>query len=173
MSAFMLSDENFDAIAATLAGWYCNSERHGYDMKQALGEVVKVLRTPARDKALRPTLDKQDSVVALLKLWVEELNHANAVSVNYRYSHHSAESMQQTFGVSKDNVTGYKCNIRRGKRLSIIQLIKVLHCLDYQSCEPNNWPETELAKELAAVTNKAAQLYVRTCAEYDAAKWGI
>jgi hypothetical protein len=60
-------------------------------MKQALGEIVKVLRTPARDKALRPTLDEQDSVVALLKLWVEELNHANAVSVNYRYSHHLAE----------------------------------------------------------------------------------
>lgn len=173
MSAFMLSDENFDAIAATLAGWYRNSERHGYDMKQALGEIVKILRTSARDKALRPTLDKQDSVVALLKLWVEELNHANAVSVNYRYSHHSAESMQQVFGIPKDSATGYKCNILRGKRLSIIQLVKVLHCLDYQSCEPNNWRESELAKELAAVTNETAQLYVRTCAEYDAAKWGI
>lgn len=52
---------------------------------------------------------------------------------------------------------------------SPVQIIKACHCLAYQSCECDDWPETEARAILDAIEAHA----VRRLPGYDAARWRL
>lgn len=59
----------------------------------------------------------------------------------------------------------------RGKHVvdSPVAVIKLAQCLDYQSCETDDWQETQACKILKAIINKA----IDCLPGYDAAPWAI
>ena len=170
MSAFMFSDENFDAIAATLAGWSVSAN---YALKNLAQQTFAKLKTPERSAKMPARLDEYTAPEWLFSRWAEELAEANAKSVNCRYYHSTPAEKAEIFGIGAGGQSHYKCQIAKGRKLDLIQFIKVMHCLDYQSCEVNNWEESQIAKEIQATTTEAEATFIRQSAEYNAAKWGI
>jgi broad specificity phosphatase PhoE len=83
----------------------------------------------------------------------DQLSAANAASVGYRYR----ETCEPVAGEV------------RIKPVSIIQAIKAIDCLDYQSCEVPGWEETEPARNLARLRDALT----RKLPGYDAAEWSI
>lgn len=53
-------------------------------------------------------------------------------------------------------------------RFDPVQVIKACHCLAYQSCETDDWEETEAAAILRAIESA----YVRRLIGYEEAEWG-
>lgn len=54
-------------------------------------------------------------------------------------------------------------------RCGPVQIIKACHCLAYQSCETDDWDETEAAAILRGIEESA----VRSLPGYDAAAWEL
>jgi hypothetical protein len=57
----------------------------------------------------------------------------------------------------------------REDKMSALQIIKSVHCLDYQSCESDDWNETKACKALKYIEGRA----VSALPGYDEADWGI
>lgn len=83
------------------------------------------------------------------RLWDENLR-----SVNFRYR-------EQTEPVV------YKHKMVPS--ISAVQILKAIHCLSYQSCESNDWEETQAYSVLKQIESSA----VRNVPGYDEAAWGI
>lgn len=79
----------------------------------------------------------------------------NVRSVNYRYSEEATEPPYRFTPSTRD--------------VSAVQIIKAVHCLDYQSCETDNW-ETTLAFKICQTILSAA---CRNLPGYEQAQWGI
>jgi hypothetical protein len=52
-------------------------------------------------------------------------------------------------------------------------VLKAAHCLDYQSCETDDWPETVACALLQMIERRACSILCDTLPEYDAAPWGV
>lgn len=85
-------------------------------------------------------------------LWDE-----NQRSVNYRY--HDTEHAP----VFKFRPNGY------GHFMTAVQIIKLCHGLDYQSCETDDWPQTVAHSILRAIECHA----IYALPGYEAADWSI
>lgn len=170
MSAFMLSDENFDAIAATLAGWSVSAN---YALKDLAQQSFAKLKTPERSAKMPARLDEYTAPEWFFSRWAEELAEANAKSVDCRYYHFTPTEKAEAFGIGEGGQSYYKCQIIKGRKLDLIQFIKVMHCLNYQSCEVNDWEGSQIAKEIQVITSEAEGVYIRQSPEYATAKWGI
>lgn len=57
----------------------------------------------------------------------------------------------------------------RGMQLAAIQVIRAAHCLDYQSCECDDWEATEAFATLQGLVDAA----VRSLPEYGRAAWEL
>lgn len=55
----------------------------------------------------------------------------------------------------------------RAVRVPPLQALKLIHCLDYQSCEPAEWPHSLARRILHAMTD----VLIRALPGYDAAAW--
>jgi hypothetical protein len=55
------------------------------------------------------------------------------------------------------------------KTLTPIEIIKAVHCLQYQSCEHEEWQTSEAAQNCHQIVHQAASLLPG----YEAAPWGI
>jgi len=88
------------------------------------------------------------------------LAEANVRSVCHRY------------GDSKDEYRNFLKPPARVPRLQLptaIQIVKLCDCLDYQSCETDDWRGSEACKLLGHIRNAA----IRALPGYDEAKWAI
>jgi hypothetical protein len=65
----------------------------------------------------------------------------NVVSVNHRYS-------------LNKKTNGWKTLDKNIKPISLMQLYKLIQCLDYQSCEHDNWPNSDACKILKELEAK-------------------
>jgi hypothetical protein len=160
MSAWMHSKENFDDVAKTISAQLYKSD---YNKKrfgqESVNIISKTIDMPAElyGKFKTPE-DRQEWYI---ERFCEALHKANQESVNYRYD----DSLNET----------YKCKIAtaKGRTLSLVELVKRLHSIDYQSCEVSNWEEKPTAKMLHAITALLENVIVTSSQEYNDAKtWG-
>lgn len=63
----------------------------------------------------------------------------------------------------------FKPVMRLAARLSLVQVIKSCHCLDYQSCETDDWEDTEACAVLRGIESAA----VCCLPGYESAEWGM
>ena len=93
-------------------------------------------------------LDEADKIGAML--WRE--NHK---SVNHRYNENIP-------------VPEYHYQ-RRAVPLTPVEVVKAVHCLEYQSCEHKGWERSKARKFLQILTNAV----LHKLPGYEAAPWGI
>lgn len=88
------------------------------------------------------------------------LAKANADSVNHRYAHND-DAQQNT-------LDGYEFRPSR-VTLPAVTIIKACHCLAYQSCELDDWEDSEAFAFLQALISHASH----NLPGYDDAPWGL
>lgn len=81
----------------------------------------------------------------------------NVVSVNYRYSHHEPEEMPV-----------YTYRTVSFDRIDPLVVLKSVHCLQYQSCETDDYDHTFAAAVLRVIMSAA----IAALPGYGAAPWG-
>jgi len=149
MSAFLQSHKAYDSIACTLIRW---TNSHDWRVKRLAQEVMGVIN---QTRTAPDDIHVYEIPEWIIKKWSEDLQRANVASVNYRYR--------------ESNTSDYKCNPLIGRQLSAVELIKLLYSVDYQSCEPENWQDSPIAKELRAVTLALAEHIVRESSAFEKA----
>jgi hypothetical protein len=87
------------------------------------------------------------------------LAEANVRSVCHRYADDSADNYSDLLRVPKHSPVQY----------SPIQIVKLCDCLDYQSCETEDWRESPECKLLENIKQAA----VCSIPGYDEAKWAV
>ncbi len=96
----------------------------------------------------------------------ECLAKANIDSINHRYPHHMDDNSER-----EDALYIHACmdsaKTARIEQSSAI-IAKSVDCLDYQSCEPDNWYESNAYKILTVIRNNL----VRQLPGYEQAQWG-
>lgn len=90
------------------------------------------------------------------ELIAECLTKANYDSVNFRYSENTEIPQGEYFPVA----TAF---------ISPVAIIKLIDCLDYQSCEVSNWEDTDAAKILRTIKGTA----IDNLPGYSDAAWSI
>jgi hypothetical protein len=85
----------------------------------------------------------------------------NVRSVNHRYRDECSSD-------EKNESSNYRFT-PSSRYFSPVQIIKAVHCLDYQSCETDDW-ETTLAYKICQAILSAA---CRNLPGYDQAQWGV
>jgi hypothetical protein len=85
----------------------------------------------------------------------------NVRSVNHRYC-------DRTDADEKNAASDYRFS-RSSRSFSPVQIIKAVHCLDYQCCETDDW-ETTLAHKICQEILSAA---CHALPGYEQAQWGI
>lgn len=86
----------------------------------------------------------------------------NARSVNTRYAHHNQPE-------DPPNVTGKRIQHYIKNPLTPVQLLKAIQCLDYQSCETDDWNTTRAFNLLQTYQSRA----IAALPGYEQAKWGL
>jgi len=101
--------------------------------------------------------DKSESEIKRLiaKIFIEE----NIKSVNYRYSNDYQGLSIKDFDLRFSSML----------RVDALSAIKLLHCLDYQSCEHREYDDS-LAKKL---NDSFCNSLIRSLEEYEEASWAI
>jgi hypothetical protein len=148
MSAFVVSKRHIDAIVR----WAVQRDMvYGYEHGQG--------------KWRHLTFEDADWLGRML--WAE-----NVTSVEYRYPD-TAEGGEYPgpIGFLPDEIVGYKLDTRTwvNAPVSAVQVLKLCHSLDYQSCEHDGW-KTSYAKEWLDAIREAAETYVPGYAE---AEWSL
>lgn len=90
------------------------------------------------------------------------LHQANIDSVNYRYAHHEqlpASEWQWNPRATYDDKV----------KSDLVTFIKALDCLEYQSCECDDWKESVACKAIDTLRSIA----ISSLPGYQAAPWGI
>lgn len=90
----------------------------------------------------------------------QELLNENYRSVNYRYKNSEDEYKCHKFT--------YKEKLAE-KKLKPVEILKLVACLDYQSCETNDWETTRAYKILESIKSFA----INQLDGYNEASWGI
>ena len=88
--------------------------------------------------------------------WAAELYSENVRSVNHRYSERTKR-------------TGFVYVPVPTRGMDPVQVLKLIHCLEYQSCEHKGWERSEARRFLRYVSDRAAM----ELPGYEAAKWSI
>lgn len=90
----------------------------------------------------------------------QTLLNENYRSVNRRYRWHRPAHVY-SFRRHRLAMTGHRNTIA-------LQVLSACACLDYQSCETNDWRQTDAHAILEQIKDRA----INALAGYDAAKWG-
>ncbi len=100
----------------------------------------------------------------------ETFARANLASVAARY-HQGVDAVAREFGESSAEAYVRACVVESEQpcRLSPVEAIKALHCLDYQACEVAGWEGSTPAWRVREVLSIACH----ALAGYEAAAWEI
>ena len=105
-------------------------------------------------------------------LWVENLN-----SVKYRYPNDTSGKRPGPSGLTDEDIENYEYD--GGDELTPVEALSASRCLDYQSCEHDEWPASDARKfldifEIEAVARDGRPLEtILDSSEYDRAPWGF
>lgn len=142
MSTFICSNNHIAALALFAA--------------QPLGFSGRPLVDPRYIEGLKETpLLGED----LAQQYFNILERENVRSVNYRYEHHGNPEGAHQAPVAE----------RAGNHYSIVQILKLANCLEYQSCESPDWGETLAFRLLRAIKEAA----ITRLPGYDSAEWAV
>jgi len=146
MSAFVVSDKTISAIlqAAFNAERRYNGSVNPWqyqDDPEAYHYVMNALKTAQQQANL--------------------LMAENVRSYNHCYKHRS--------DVSQEPFTGKVVLDLKAAPVSVLQALKLIDCLAYQSCECDNWEKTQAFKLL----NKLRGILIPALPGYDNEKWGL
>jgi hypothetical protein len=89
----------------------------------------------------------------------ETLARANVVSVCHRYSDDKPENYRDVLRSPKLSSVQH----------SALQIVKLCDCLDYQSCETEDWRDSDACKLLSRIRDAA----INALPGYDDVKWAI
>lgn len=160
MSAYLCSFATFDALA--------QASQH-YGVQVYLPNLPLPLQREIQaqyDYAIRGyTLDLKglgEQDVGQI-LWAE-----NWRSLNARYPD-TPTNRADTPGIIAEVAKDYRYHAPHSDMLSPLQIIKACHCLNYQSCESDDYEQT-LAFHILEAIERAA---VRKIPGYDDAPWGL
>lgn len=157
MSAFVVSQKHIDAIVmgAWLGPKGCN--RHTWyapEYYRPNGDRFKITELSV------------DEIGRML--WAE-----NVKSVQYRYQDwdqtHPATDLPGPAAFRMDEVDGYTLNFMTTPKRTAAELLSLIHCYEYQSCEHPGW-KTSAAKRLCRQLRHALEHFVPG---YDEAPWAI
>ena len=161
MSAWICSPLHIKALAI----FATNLTGHvfGRHTKTADGEWIKtqVKEFPLVYLDFEEAQDLSDATTVARILMTE-----NIKSVCHRYDEEEAKYYWQELNV--DVSPADKTHFPK-LRLTPIQLIKLIHCLNYQSCDHDEWDATLARKILATLEDHL----IRTMPGYEEAPWGI
>jgi hypothetical protein len=90
----------------------------------------------------------------------EILHKANVDSVNYRYPQDTCEPPVWQWKPSGPHAATLE---------NLVKFLKALDCLEYQSCERNDWEESQAFKIIRTLRGMA----INSLPGYDSAPWGI
>jgi hypothetical protein len=143
MSAYVVSDNHINELVRFIDSRFYQSM--GYLQRIMLKNNVDTL-TLSGDK--------------LFEAIGQELLKENYLSVNHRYLHLDI--------LGKAHKFHYRPELGKAK-LKPVVILKLVNCLDYQSCEHEGWPESAACKILESIKSHA----IHQLEGYDAAPWGI
>ena len=95
--------------------------------------------------------------------FANSLARANVKSVNYRYNdkNHAVKVTKESFKNAYDlNLNDY-------------ELVKLIDCFIYQSCEVDTFYKSSVKKELNSIKNRLTYRIVSNSQHYNIAKWSI
>ena len=144
MSAFICNHETIDNILSIV-------QNHDWLRKDCF--LDKELR-----KAITNDVDGFLTNKVLTELGKKFLR-LNIKSVNFRYDEN----------IKYDHANSYKFKYRE---VPIIQSIKSLHCLMYQSCEIHNFLKNKTYKKMKELEKILTSSFIHNCQEYRDAEWG-
>lgn len=142
MSAFVCSNDHFIAIAV-----FATRRDHG-SMRV---DPRYVLAVPGFDPAV---MTQQETADAYANILCAE----NVRSVNHRYTEHTPEDLSAITVTARD-----MCN----SHLTAVSILKMLDCLEYQSCETEDYESTLAYKLLSQIRASA----IRSIPGYETAPW--
>jgi len=167
MSSFLIIDELFRQVAATLSG------RHPFQGHTSLLRSCEGKTTHKRDEVKGADADIEPWVLdtdpwELAELMVRDWQHANVMAVHARYPDTAEEYWKLDLTTAK--------NMKGGKAMSLIECYKAVMCIHYQCCEDVH-PEhqgrhDELLAEMVAVRHHLSSVIVEHTPEFNAAPWG-
>lgn len=98
------------------------------------------------------------------------LEHHNATEVGRMLVRANVDSMKACYGDNLDDlVEGYEYRRPRSTSWSRVEILKAIHCFEYQSCEVKDWGTTEAF----AFCRHLESAIVRSLPGYSEAPWGI
>lgn len=154
MSAFQVSEETYQAIGYTLYRRISdNREYVARKVEEAICDYAERVQVEHND----PSADR---LVETVEHFINDLQKLNAESVAFRYRH------------DVETVRPIKIPFSSASRLlSDVQLVKQLHCVDYQCCETSTWEDTPAAKCIDTICAVVAASHLESSPEYNQAAW--
>ena len=143
MSAFVVSDKHISAIVQAVYG----TDYRGFNTWRYLGDPE-----PTQEQAA--TLAKAQQEANIL---MQECHR----SVAFRYKHHADVPQAPWQGKVKLDLNA--------EPVGAVQALKLIQCLDYQSCETDDWDNTTACKLL----DRYRRLLVSKLPGYDDCHWAI
>jgi hypothetical protein len=150
MSAFICGEKTHKSLAV-FAATRANGQRHRVD-PQYLRKAKEY-----------PT----DSVIDIASFYADILYQENIRSVQARYPQDSFETLPGP--IEKEPALTVSWEEAQRLRPDPVTVLKFCDCLEYQSCETEDWQQTA-AFELLERIRKAA---IRSLPGYDDAPWGL
>lgn len=143
MSAFQISDEQMSVIVQAVYG----SDHRGFNIWRYLDD-----KEPTQEQfSIRQTAQQEANL----------LMAENVRSVQFRYKHHKDVSQAPYKGKVKLKFDA--------EPVSVLQALKFIDCLAYQSCETDDWESTEAYKLLCKYREKL----INKLPGWNDAKWSI
>ena len=157
MSAFICGQDHFKVLAIFAA-----SRRYGRDW-QVDPRYVKGLMHPEAETRGIENLTSAE----LATLYANTLYQENIRSVLARYPKDTLESAPGPIDKPASIAVTLRDSTLAKYRLKAVAILKMCDCLDYQSCETDDWEETVAFRLLANIRAAA----IRTLPGYEDAPW--
>lgn len=150
MSAFVCGQDHFKALAI-----FATTRRHGS------------LRVDPRYVDGLESVDPQVCQDELACVYADVLYRENVRSCFVRYPREDLDSLPGEFEKPDTVTVTHGDIVRAAYRLPAVSILKMCDCLEYQSCESDNWRETVAYRLLNSIRRAA----IRELVGYDDAPW--
>jgi hypothetical protein len=182
MSAFVVSKTHIDALVSVAIYGPTNGESQWRGMSWSrpcepyapspdYPQYTTSVRWMTLATAGLSELAKRDDEITADELgfilWAE-----NVASVSYRYPDDTPETLPGTMvqteaGMVAECTQGYKFERMFGRQPTAVEALKLIACLDYQSCEHEGWKDSEAFRILEGLKDAL----INQLAGYSAASW--
>jgi hypothetical protein len=182
MSAWIVSHGHIDAIV----NFYCNEHHNNRLYKDTSPMKFERYINNNWTEIIGDLDECSEEIYVNRQRLGEILLNENIRSVEARYSRSSradlpgviveveAMAEHQKEYEAADNLGGYKYNPNNHRNISVGQFISCLNCLDYQSCEHDEWEDSNAKFIIDTMKHNVIRHQVLPDVEgFNDAKWGL